>query len=196
MAIEELLIQMSYFAIFFIMISNGIIGFPSSQILYIISGYFISKGDLHFGLALLAGTVGNVIGNQILYEISRKKGMKYISRIQVIPLKEIKKVQAAFKRKGLWFLFFGKLVNPIKIVIPIPAGISKMNRGIFLSIITITSAIWASIFLGLGIIFGKSINLASIYAPIFLVFSVIILYVIYRYMNSKIILEDIEKEKD
>lgn len=197
MTIEYLLTNFSYIAIFLFLILNGILGFPSSQLIYLFAGYFIFKEKLSIQLVLFFGIFGHFLGNYILYELSRKKGIKYIIKfakyfnLKYINQKEIKKVQLVMKKKGLWFLFFGKLVNPIKLVINIPCGISRINRIYFNIIILITSSIWAIIFVYLGFIFGKSFNFAIYYGIIMIILASIIMFIFYKYMNSESILKQL-----
>ena len=141
MNFEYLILTFSYLGIYVLMTINGVVAFPSSQILYILSGYFIFQGDLNFALVVFFGALGHTTGNIILYEISRKKGLEYITSFKIFPKREIEKVEAVFRKRGDWFLILGKLVNPIKVFIPIPAGISKMNRVHFGVIVFVTSVI-------------------------------------------------------
>lgn len=197
MSFEQFIISFSYVAIFLLITMNGFISFPSSQIIYVIAGYFASIGDLNLILVILVGGLANTIGNWILYEVSRKKGLDYTLKffkfLAVLnPKREIKKIEVAFKKKGIWFLFIGKLVNPIKIFIPIPAGITKMNRLIFLPIVFVTSTIWASIFSCIGFYFGKSYeSFGYLGIAMFCVFGTVLFY-FYKYINSEEILKEIE----
>jgi len=201
MSIEEVIISLSYFGILILMTSNGFWAFPSSQILYIIAGYFAFQGNLNLISVILIGALGHSLGNYILYEIARKKGLNYsIKFIKFFfqltdPEKEIKKFQIAFKKKSILFLFVGKLANPSKIFIPIPAGISKMNRGIYLFIVYITSIIWASIFTLIGYYFGKSYTNFGYIGIIMIILFVGISTYFYKYMNSDEIIKDLENEK-
>lgn len=201
MSIEQIILTLSYFGILLLMTSNGIIAFPSSQLIYIIAGYFAFTNDLNLFLIILVGALGHSLGNYILYEISRKKGMdysikfiKYLFQFQD-PKKEIKKFQIAFNKRSKTWLFIGKLANPSKIFIPIPAGIAKMNRIIFLLITYITSAIWASVFVLIGYYFGKSYENFGYIGAIMIVLFIIIMSYFYKLMNSKEILEQLEKEE-
>jgi len=194
MTIESIIITLSYFGILLLMTSNGIVSFPSSQILYIICGYFIYIGDLSLSLVLISGVIGNTIGNYILYEISRQKGLKYLLKFKFFPEKEIKKIQIVFNKKGAWFLFIGKLLPAIKVLVPIPAGFSKMNRFLFNIIIFISSLIWALIFIYIGYFFGKSSNVFGSFAIILLIFTFILISIFYKFMNSKEILNEIKNQ--
>lgn len=179
---------------------NGFIGFPSSQLIYILGGYFAFKGDLNLATVILVGALGHTIGNFTLYEVSRRKGTEYsIKFIQYLfPMldakKEVKKIQIAFNKRSISFLFIGKLVNPIKLFISIPAGVAKMHRGIFLSIVYITSAIWAAIFGFIGFYFGKSYENFGIIGVFVYIIALVVMFAFYKYMNSEEILKEIDKK--
>jgi len=202
MSIEGIIISLSYLGILLLMTSNGFWALPSSQIIYIVTGYFAFQGDLNIFYVILIGALGHSIGNYILYEIAREKGLKYSTKfIKYMfafkdPQKEIKKFQTAFNKKSILFLFIGKLANPSKIFIPIPAGIAKMNRVIYLVITYITSAIWASIFVSIGYYFGKSYSNFGYIGAVMLVLFIGVSMYFYKFMNSEEILKDLEKKDE
>jgi len=202
MSIEYIIITLSYFGIFMLMTSNGIVSFPSSQILYIIAGYFAFKGDLNLFYIIIFGSLGQTIGNFFLYEVSKKKGIKYAVQFVkfVFPFadaqKEIKKFQIVFNKKKIFWLFFGKLTNPTKIFISIPAGIANIPRIIFLPIVYITSAIWAIAFTLIGYYFGKSYNNFGYIGAIILIIAIIIMSYFYKLMNSSEVLKELKKTKN
>ena len=103
MDIETTIIALGYLGIFLMMIANGTISFPSSQILYIICGFFIENGSLSLALVVFFGALGNTIGCIILYEVVRFKGLHYISKWKLFPKKEIKKITVALNKKGSGF---------------------------------------------------------------------------------------------
>ena len=191
-SIETVIITLGYIGIFGMMISNGIIGFPSSQILYIVAGFFVFTGDLNLTLVVSFGAIANTIGNIILYELSRRRGLLYITQFKIFPKKEIRKVQAVFTRHGGWFVFVGKLLPAIKVFIPIVAGIGKMNRGLYAFVILFSSILWSLIFLALGYYFGKNIDFFGNYIFILLAIALIVVGIFYRYMNSGKILTEVE----
>lgn len=202
MNFELLLLQFSYIGIFLLMFLNGIFGFPSSQLIYVLAGWFAYRGELNFWVVISIGVLGQVLGNILLYELSRRKGLKYILsidnflsnnlKLSIFSEKEIKKIMLVMKKKGLIYLFFGKLINPIKIIINIPAGMSKINRFYFNVIILITSFIWAFAFTYLGFAFGKGFEFAIYYGLFMILASATILYFFHKSMNSKEIVKEIE----
>lgn len=189
----ELLIQSgSYLAIFLLMIANGSVSFPSSQILYIIAGYFIAQGNLALLPVAIVGALGNTVGNIILYELVRKHGRAFVARMKLFPTRELAKVEAAFHKKGAWFIFIGKLLPAIKVFVPIPAGLGKMHRGLFATLMFVASFIWSLAFIAIGYFFGKSSNLFGHYAIALAVIAAIVLFLFYLYINSDEVVHEIE----
>lgn len=192
MDIESVIIASSYLGIFLLMIANGAVSFPSSQILYIIVGYFISVGSLALFPASLVGAIGNAIGNIILYEIVRRRGIHYLKKFQVFREQDIKKVEIVFRKRGLWFLFAGKLLPAIKVFVPIPAAMGKTHRGVFATIMFVASWLWSLIFIAIGYTFGKSSEIWKSYGVILFIIATIIIFVFYRMLNSKEVLRELE----
>jgi alkaline phosphatase len=192
MDIETTIIALGYIGIFLMMIANGAVSFPSSQILYIICGYFVFTGDLNIALVVFFGALGNTIGCIILYEVVRFKGLHYILKWKLFPKKEIKKIVVALGKKGVWFLFVGKLLPAIKVFVPVAAGVGKTRREIFIPIMLVTSAIWTAPFLAIGFYFGKSSDLFGKYAIVLAIVALVVAGLFYKYINSKEVLDEIE----
>ncbi len=200
LSIEQIIMSLSYFGIFLLMITNGVVSFPSSQVLYIITGYFIFTGDLTLSLVVLVGALGNTIGNIILYEVVRRKGIGYIETIAVklyqIPKEKFErnlaKIQIAFSKRGLWFVFVGKLIPALKVFVPIPAGLAEMNRALYSTIIFVTSVIWTFPFIAIGYYFGKSSDMFGKYAIGLIIVALVVVSLLYRYLNSEEVVSEIE----
>jgi len=194
MNLEAIIAGSSYLGIFGLMIANGFIAFPSSQVLYIIVGYFVSTGYLALLPASLAGALGNTMGNIALYEAVRTKGTNYLKRFGVFREEDIKKVEIVFKKRGLWFLFIGKLLPAIKVFVPIPAGIGKVDRRVFASIMFCASWIWSFIFIAIGYFFGKGAGLWKSYGIVLMIVAGLVVFLFYRYMNSVEIMKELEAD--
>ncbi|MEK7649421.1 MAG: DedA family protein [Patescibacteria group bacterium] len=191
---ESILQALGYAGVFLLMIANGFISFPSSQVLYIVAGYFGSLGHLNIWITTLVGALGNTIGNIILYELVRAYGIAYITKWAMFPEREVKKIIIAFRRRGAWFLFVAKMLPAIKVFAPIPAGVSKMHRAVFVPIIFISSWLWSLIFLAIGYFFGKTEDIFGAYALVLSLVALIVVGIFYKYMNSKEVIEALEKE--
>lgn len=193
MDIESIILASSYLGIFILMVANGFSSFPSSQILYIIVGYFISTGYLSLFPAALAGTLGNTLGNIGLYEITRRYGITALKRFRIYREHEIKKMEAVFRRHGAWFIFVGKLLPAIKVFMPVVAGLGRLRRDVFVLVIVVSSFIWSLGFIAIGYIFGKSTEVFKTYAFILLIVAAAVVYFFYRSLNSPKILRSLEE---
>ena len=194
MDIESIILGSSYLGIFLLMVANGFFSFPSSQILYIVVGYFIGIGTLSLLPASLAGALGNTLGNMFLYEAVRKYGVKYIAKFHIFRPEDIKKVEIVFRKKGLWFLFAGKLLPAIKVFIPIPAALGKVHRGIFAVLMFSASWIWSFMFIAIGYFFGKSPEVWKSYGVILIFVAAVVMFLFYRTLNSKAVLKEVAED--
>jgi membrane protein DedA with SNARE-associated domain len=195
MDIEAIIVGFSYVGIFGLMVANGFLSFPSSQILYIVVGYFIGTGTLLLLPASLMGALGNTVGNVLLYEAIRRHGITYVKRFQIFREEDIRKVEIVFYKKGLWFLFVGKLLPAIKVFIPIPAALGKVHRGKFAAIMLLSSWIWSLMFITIGYFFGKGAVMWKSYGIILMIVAAVIVFLFYRMLNAKDVLLQIENEK-
>ena len=194
MDIEAIILAFSYLGIFGLMTLNGFASFPSSQILYIIVGYFIGTGTLSLFPAALSGALGNTIGNVLLYEAIRKHGVRYLEKFQIFRKEDIRKVEIVFRKRGTWFLFIGKLLPAIKVFVPIPAALGKVHRGVFASIMFAASFIWSLIFIAIGYFFGKGAELWKSYGVILMIIAGVVVFLFYRMLNAKEVTREIERE--
>ena len=202
-SIEYIITSLSYLGIFLLMITNGVVSFPSSQVLYIIAGYFIFTGNLSLPLVIGAGALGNTIGNIVLYELVRTRGVGYVEAIAVklyqIPKEKFErnlaKVQVAFQKKGAWFVFVGKLIPALKVFVPIPAGLAKMNRTLYAVTILIASIVWTLPFIAIGYYFGKSTDVFGKYAVVLILVALVVVSVFYKYLNSEEVVREVEGVK-
>ncbi len=196
MNLEYLILTFGYLAIFIFMITNGIVSLPSSQFIYVTAGFFVPTGRLSFLLIVLIGTIGNTIGNVILYEISNRKGLEYVTRWRGFSEKRILKLHYALEHRGWIIIFLGKFLPGVKVFVPVVAGIAKMNRVIYLLIIAVTSLIWAYGLTYFGVYFGKNYNEGGFgwYSVALIVLSIGAVYVFLKYVQS-ISVEDASEKK-
>lgn len=185
LSLENIVLSLGYLGIFGMMIANGFSSFPSSQVLYILTGYFISTGQLAWIPVIVLGAIGNTIGNVLLYEAVRRKGVAYALKKNFIPEAQVQKFEKVFSNKGAWFLFWGKLVPALKVFVPLAGGIAKTPRALFAILMLASSAIWAVGLNAIGYTFGKSSDVFGKYSIALAVFTVVLATVIYRKMNRE-----------
>jgi membrane-associated protein len=190
MNFENLFLQngglLSYLLILILMISNGIINFPSSQILYIFLGFLIAQDKLNIFWVILSGALGNSIGNMALFLIIKKHGLSFISTRYKDAEKYITLLKEKIEIYGFKYLFIAKLIPSVKVFVPIAAATTKIKNTQFFFILFSSSVIWSTIFLGLGFYFGAHNNFIKWYGLITLIPVAIALYFVYKNHQKKL----------
>jgi membrane protein DedA with SNARE-associated domain len=179
----------SYLAIFFLMVANGIINFPSSQILYLVVGYFVATGNLLFVGAVLAGALGNTIGNIATFFLVKKYERPLARKLLMLDEARFEKVHRVFhdtfSRKGIWWLFAGKLTPSVKAFVPAVAGLARTEAVLTSFIFLAASFIWATGIIYLGYAFGEQFSLSS-FMFVSLIIGFTILFILYRNISKKL----------
>lgn len=189
MDFHNIISSFSYLAIFVLMLTNGITNLPSSQLLYIVCGYFISTGNLLFVPTIIVGALGNTIGNITTFLLVKKYEHSFARKLLLMDEKTFTKIHSAlhstFTHRGMWWIFLGKLTPSIKAFIPIVAGLANTKTKLTAFIFLTTSFIWAIAITSIGYFFGEQITLKSFTAVSLLVGSVII-FIVYKNISKKL----------
>lgn len=197
MSVEFLLLQLSYFGLFLGMVLVGIIGvFPPTKILYPFAGYMAYTGHLSLTLVILLGGLGHSLGNSIQYYVAKFRGKKILDKFLFFPKHDILRFEVAFKKKSKRWLFFGKLLDPIKLFVCLVAGYTNMKFKVFYPIVLITSIIWAAIFSLIGYYLGKSWENFGIIGVVVIFFALIFMSLFYKFMNSIEVTNALESEEE
>ena len=188
MDVTSLISSFSYGAIFVLMIGNGIANFPSSQLLYLIAGYFVSTGSLLFIPTIIAGALGNTLGNIVTFLLVKKYDKPFARKLLMMDEVTFTKVHSAlhttFSKRGLWYIFIGKLIPSVKAFIPVLAGLANTRTRITSLLFLLSSTIWAIGITTLGYYFGKNVTLKS-FTLISLIIGGTILFIVYRNVSKK-----------
>jgi len=124
-----------------------------SEIVIPPAAFLAAQGKLSFTGVVLAGTLGSYLGSAITYWVSRLIGRPLIvkyGRFVLLTPKKLERAEHWLARYEAGGIFFARLLPVVRHLISIPAGIVRMNFGLF-SLMTITgSAIWCYILAYLG----------------------------------------------
>jgi membrane protein DedA with SNARE-associated domain len=117
------------------------------------AAFLAAQGKLSFWGVVLAGTLGSYLGSAVTYWASRLIGRPLIvkyGRYVLLSPKKLERAEVWLARYEAGGIFFARLLPVVRHLISIPAGIVRMNFGLF-SLMTITgSAIWCYILARLG----------------------------------------------
>jgi membrane protein DedA with SNARE-associated domain len=124
-----------------------------SEIVIPPAAFLAAQGKLSFAGVVVAGTLGSYLGSAITYWASRLIGRPMIvkyGRFVLLTPKKLERAEHWLARYEAGGIFFARLLPVVRHLISIPAGIVRMNFGLF-SLMTVTgSAIWCYILAYLG----------------------------------------------
>jgi membrane protein DedA with SNARE-associated domain len=124
-----------------------------SEIVIPPAAFLAAQGKLSFTGVVLAGVLGSYLGSAITYWTSRLIGRPLIvkyGRFVLVTPKKLEQAEQWLARYEAGGVFFARLLPVVRHLISIPAGIVRMNFGLF-SLVTIAgSALWCWILAYLG----------------------------------------------
>ncbi|MHB8509895.1 MAG: DedA family protein [Candidatus Dormibacteria bacterium] len=117
------------------------------------------NGPLAWFTAWLALIAAVVLGATNLYWVSRKWGRALLegrvgSVVHLTPAR-LDRAERWFARHGVWALIFGRHIPGFRIPITVAAGTLQVRYRVFAASVAVSSAIWAGVFLSVGMRFGR-----------------------------------------
>jgi len=184
-----------------IMMENIFPPIPSEIILTFGGAMTIGTSMTVTGVVLVS-TIGSVLGAVILYYIGTFLDMKRMEKIvdkwgHILRLKkeDIHKADGWFQKYGYWTVFFCRFIPLIRSLISLPAGMGRMNFGIFLFLTTLGTFTWNFILIRIGAAVGDSWEEIVAYMDVYSNFAYaiialvgiifIIMYVRKKYIKQK-----------
>lgn len=129
-----------------------------SEIVLPLAGYEVFRGNLGFGLTVLAATLGSLIGALILYAIGRYGGRPAVDRwgrVLRVSNADVDRAERWFDRWGDWVVLLSRMIPLVRSVVSIPAGILEMPLLRFIVLTTIGSLLWNLLLVGAGYQLGN-----------------------------------------
>jgi len=104
--------------------------------------------------------VAVVLGSMNLYLLSRRLGRRALTHplarfLHVTP-ERLAEAERHFRRWGPWTIIVGRHIPGLRVPITVAAGVLGLDFRMFMISVTVSSAIWAAIFLTVGIVYGES----------------------------------------
>lgn len=156
-----------YAGIVFLMTVENLFPPIPSELIMPLAGYLAASDALVLWGAIAAGTLGSVVGAVALYYAGRRLGSERLKRFAdrhgcwlAVSRSDIERSEQWFERRGALAVLLCRLVPGIRSMISLPAGMARMNLGVFLLATTVGSAVWASVLACAGYWLGR--NFATI----------------------------------
>ena len=155
-------------------VESSFIPFPSEIVIppaVMVAADPATPNDMKIWLIVLIGTLGALLGAYINYFLSRWLGRPIIYKFVDGKLghalrlsgEKMERAETYFNEHGVVSTLVGRLIPVIRQLISIPAGLSKMNIGVFTFYTFLGAAIWNCVLALLGYLAVKAGGMDFIY---------------------------------
>ncbi|MCI0542555.1 phosphatase PAP2 family protein [bacterium] len=122
----------------------------------VLAGLFASLGYLDIKDLVWFAAIGTILGDCTSYSLGTKGTYFFKNKNKLLNVAHLEKGKIFFHKHGGKSLLLGKLVAPVKAVMPFVAGLSHMDKKRFFAWNIIGGFAWAIIYLYLGYFFGSA----------------------------------------
>ncbi len=159
--VNQIFTQYGTLAIFVIVLLEymNFPGFPAGVIMPL-AGVWAAHGKMHFLIVWTVTIAAGLLGSWILYLIGRKGGEVFLK----LYIRHFPKQKAALERnfellrsKGTAGIFVSKLIPMVRTLIPIPAGMLKINFWKYTVSSLLGIGLWNLAFVGAGYWLGDAV---------------------------------------
>ncbi len=126
------------------------------------AGFLAYAGHMNVWLAIVWATIGCLVGAWGFYAIGallgRERTAWLVEKTPLLEIEDFYKAERFFARFGGVAVLLGRCVPLVRSFISVPAGIERMPLFKFSLYTVIGSAVWNTIWIGLGYVFGPAIE--------------------------------------
>lgn len=193
-----------WFVFLFMVIESSFIPFPSEVVVPPAAYLAVQKGDMNLLMVVLVATAGALVGATVNYVISLLLGRPIVyafanSRLGhacLIDQAKVEKAERYFDDHGAVSTFIGRLIPAVRQLISIPAGIARMNFGVFALFTFLGAMVWNGILAALGWWLAQRVSIAQLYDAVeryngyltlggIIILVLCVLYIIYNAFTKK-----------
>ena len=144
------------------------------------AGFLVARGELGFAGVLVAGIVGAMLGQGLIYGLARRVGERRVrefirryGRYVFTSERDLDRTLNLFNRFDNALVFFGRAVPTVRSLISVPAGVRRMPLGRFFVLTALGTTIWNAVLLYAGTAAGRNwrqlVGLLETYETVILV---------------------------
>ncbi len=191
--------QFGYIAIALLIAVENIFPPIPSEVILCFGGFMTTMSNMTVWGVILSSTIGSVIGAIVLYCVGRWLNPRRLNRLidskvgKILRLKreDFKKAEHWFEHHGKLTVFFCRFIPIIRSLISVPAGMSRMNMGIFLALTAVGTMVWNTVLVFAGAFLGDSWEIAVGYLNTYtivvtILFAILFLALGYWYYKNRI----------
>jgi membrane protein DedA with SNARE-associated domain len=171
----------------FLMVLENVFPPIPSEVIMPLAGFMATQDRLSLLGAIVAGTLGSVLGALPLYYLGHKIGDERLKafadrhgRWLTLSREDLDHAKQGFDRHGGLAVFLCRLVPGIRSLISIPAGIEGMSLALFLLYTTLGAGLWTALLTLAGYGLGANFRQVETYldpASYVILAAIIVLYV-------------------
>ncbi len=167
-----------WFVFIFMVIESSFIPFPSEVVVppaaYLACTNTGAGGDMNVVMVVIVATLGALVGAFINYYLALWIGRPVVysfadsrfGHMLMINREKVNKAEAYFDKHGAVSTFVGRLIPAIRQLISIPAGISRMNVGVFALFTFLGALVWNGILGALGYWLSLSVKPEDLFTKV------------------------------
>ncbi len=156
-AVTELIGDHGVFAVFFLMVLESACLPVPSEVIMLFAGYLVTLDRMTLTEAVLAGTIGNVVGSWIAWGVGMSGGRVLLERhgryLHITP-ERLDMADRWFQRRGERIVLISRCLPIIRTFISLPAGIARMPFWRFTVYTTIGCLPWCLMLALIGVQVG------------------------------------------
>jgi membrane protein DedA with SNARE-associated domain len=161
--IAHLVGALNYWGVAILMaIENVFLPLPSELIMPL-AGFLTANGSMTLTGVIIAGTIGSVLGALPLYYAGRALGeerperwVERYGRWTLLRGKDVERASARFSGHSFVDVIIAQMLPGVRGLISIPAGVARMNVGLFLLANLIGTLVWCAVLAVAGRILGAN----------------------------------------
>ncbi len=127
--VEEVIADGGYVILAAIVFLENLFPPIPSELVLPLAGSRVASGDMGYLEAVLAATVGSVLGALVLYALGRFGGRPLLlryGRLLRLDERRLDRAEAWFDQRGDWLVLLGRVIPGVRSVISVPAGLARM----------------------------------------------------------------------
>ena len=141
------------------------IGLPIPALPFLIAaGALVGTGHLSLGMATVAAVAAAGMGDQLWFELGRRRGrtvLNWLCRISFEPTACVRRTEEFFARHGAYSLIVAKFIPGLSTVAPPLAGVMGLSTSQYLLYNGIGTVLWVGSGIGLGLLFSDRLDEAG-----------------------------------
>ena len=161
--IAHLVTSLNYWGVALLMAVENIVLPIPSELIMPLAGFRTERGPMTLLGVILAGTIGSVLGGLPLYyagyalgEDRLRQWIQRYGKWLLLRPKDLDRASDRFSGNSFRDVTIGQLLPGVRGLISIPAGVAKMNVGLFLLANFIGTLVWCTILAVAGRLLGRN----------------------------------------